>query len=77
MSKPDGGLAFPSDGPDGTPGYSGGMTLRDYFAAHATDEDVRWWRIAAGTDTGKIIAPATREAAKYAYADAMIRERDR
>ena len=32
----DGGPAFPvSYGPDGTPGYSGGMTLRQWYAGQA------------------------------------------
>jgi len=35
MSKRGGSLAFPSDGPDGTPGYSGGMTLRQYYKGQA------------------------------------------
>ncbi|HUT57398.1 MAG TPA: hypothetical protein VNA25_05945 [Phycisphaerae bacterium] len=35
MSKRGGSLAFPSDGPDGTPGYSGGMTLRQYYKGKA------------------------------------------
>jgi hypothetical protein len=34
--KNDGGSAFPvSYGPDGTPGYGCGMTLRDWFAGQA------------------------------------------
>jgi hypothetical protein len=42
-----------------------GMSLRDYFAAHATEEDIEQytWR-------------HTREDAKYMYADNMLKARE-
>lgn len=57
-----------------TPGdfYSGGMTLRDYFAAHATFEDVRYW-LTIMAENGQMI---TNEQAKYVYADAMLKTRE-
>lgn len=62
----DGGPAFPHDG---QVDYTGGMTLRDYFAAKAmqgllaADPDTRW---------------DDYDCAKYAYAqaDAMLAERE-
>jgi succinyl-CoA synthetase alpha subunit len=83
----DGGPAFPAtrydsqeikgEGGEVTVTFGGieypGMTLRDYFAAKATDNDVsRWIRI-----MGENGMPVSREAAKWLYADEMLRERDR
>ena len=53
-----------------------GMTLRDWIATHATEEDIL--AHLGGTvhpQTGWPINRRTREAAKYAYADAMIAAR--
>jgi hypothetical protein len=69
----NGGPAFPYafhfPEQDGEPsGISLGMTLRDWFAGRATEQDIEHhqcssaWRI-------------TREQAKYAYADAMLAAR--
>ena len=45
-----------------------GMTLRDWFAGRASEDDVaHWFR--------KLGSHSTREAAKYAYADAMLKAR--
>lgn len=44
-----------------------GMTLRDYFAAHATEQD-----IAPYINSSKLIL---RVEAKYRYADAMLKAR--
>lgn len=94
MSKNDGGTAFPcrvrNDGVDtvigfhgdeispGTTSSYGGMSLRDYFAAKATDEDISEARddhfISCHSKVLKVI-PLTRAQAKYAYADAMLAER--
>jgi transposase len=54
------------------------MTLRDYFAAHATEEDIRHYQeFGAQSYGGPAIEPKyTREQAKYRYADAMLRERE-
>jgi hypothetical protein len=54
-----------------------GMTLRDWFAGQATEEDIE---AHTGGDihpqTGRLYNQMTREQAKYAYADAMIAARE-
>jgi len=75
-----GGPAFPT----GTAFQ--GMTLRDYFAAKATEEDIKAHRegsmeehIAVDGTGRKYITHRntryTREQAKYRYADAMLKAR--
>lgn len=74
--------------PDGwmekTGGYAKDMTLRDYFAAKATEDDVKAHQegpitdhIVEGANGYKHIVKRsttyTREQAKYRYADAMIK----
>jgi hypothetical protein len=65
----------------------GGMTLRDYFAAKASEDDIRaniegpiHECIVEGSDGRKHITNRTvkytREQAKYRYADAMLKARD-
>ena len=89
MTKNTGGPAFPCD----LTSYDaevqlkyGGMTLRDYFASKASEEDIK-----AHQDGGmkeqvvddmngrkKIVhcnVRYTREQAKYRYADAMLKAR--
>ena len=67
----DGGNAFPSIDAKGF--VSDGMSLRDYFAAHASDSDVkRWMEIYSLNGT-----PITEEESKYTYADAMLAERQK
>ena len=53
-------------------GKSEGMTLRDYFAIHATDED-----IVSFMDENPKIAEKSITFCRYAYADAMIKERSK
>jgi hypothetical protein len=62
-----GGSAYP------TSGYTDGMTLRDYFAAHALAG-----YLAAHAADGQAF-PMDLDAARhcYGYADAMLRERQR
>lgn len=80
----DGGPAFPFgkriESYDSTTGilhgisecHHPGMSLRDWFAGQATDEDL--WPHHIGRDHhGNIIG--TREEAKYRYADAMLAAR--
>lgn len=76
----DGGPAFPcevlADRRDTEPTKFPGMSLRDWIAAHATEVDVeehRDYRVCP--ETSMITSCRTREAAKYAYADAMIAAR--
>lgn len=64
----DGGEAFPvAYGPDGTPGYGAGMTLRDYFAGQAL----------TGVLASDIRVTHEMDIAKDAYllADAMLQVR--
>ena len=81
MIKTTGGPAFPA----GTAFQ--GMTLRDYFAAKATEEDINAHRegpmeehIGSDVNGRKYITHRstryTREQAKYIYADAMLKARD-
>lgn len=69
MSKPNNPPAFPSDRACQSwqcRKPSEGMTLRDYFAAKATTEDIQDF-----LDRGIL----TREEAKFAYADRMLEAR--
>lgn len=78
-----GGTAFPCH----TIAMHEGMTLRDYFAARASEEDINQhiWKgfnetaIKTAGDGTKyetsIAARWTREQAKYRYADAMLKAR--
>jgi hypothetical protein len=63
MTINDGGPAFPQG--DDSAWY--GMTLRDWFATHATDADIA--DIQHGTKF-------TREQARYRYADRMLWARE-
>jgi hypothetical protein len=49
---------------------SGGMSLRDYLADRASEEDIQ-----AHRSIGTVQQARTREQAKYAYADAMLEAR--
>ena len=84
-----GGPAFPQYVVSNGGTYvEGGMTLRDYFAAKASEEDIQAhiWKgfnevqIRTAPDGKKyeISAAATwtREQAKYRYADAMLKARE-
>ena len=71
----DGGPAFPCDsivernqkgGLVGVEISSSGMTLRDYFAIHASDKDLQKW-----LDLG-----VSRADARFRHADAMLKARD-
>lgn len=82
MSRADGGQAFPvplaADSLGGVlQGYDG-MTLRDYFAAHASDEDIAcamYDLSESGGLNGCTSAFARRIVARYAVADSMLAER--
>ena len=90
MSKETGGPAFPTENERQTGSNSyhyEGMTLRDYFAAKATDEDIKNYmhddgKLISGIDTlgrpweRREIIYFTREQAKYRYADAMLKARE-
>lgn len=80
MNKNDGGPAFPV-----TPenydmsGYCGeGMTLRDYFAAKASEEDIKQFMPDRSGLQGHAITDMlakNRQQARYMHADAMLAER--
>jgi hypothetical protein len=90
MSKDNGGPAFPVEEKycERTGGYtqygSEGMTLRDYIAIHATDNDIHEYRVYKKVDrvttNGTLRSVHTDNvldvpASRYAYADAMLLER--
>ena len=91
MSKDEGGgAAFPVTGYASCNGHTpptdvvkmgcGGMTLRDWFAGRATEEDVaehrtQEWVNANHYTEGYVRHTNTREQAKYAHADAMLAAR--
>lgn len=67
--------------------HAWGMTLRDYFAAKATEQDIKNYeqdegKEISGTDSlgrgwkRREIIYYTREQAKYRYADAMLKARE-
>lgn len=70
----DGGPAFP--GTDAKGFVSDGMSLRDYFAAGALENDIASHRQKLYHSGGYIKEP-TREQCRYAYADAMLAERQK
>jgi len=83
--KDTGGSAFPAPATTAT-FASSGMTLRDYFAAKASEEDIKFWlpmgvlvEVVRETGNGKLIGHQpgmfTREQARYRYADAMLKAR--
>jgi hypothetical protein len=60
--------------PDGGSITSPGVALRDWFAAHASDQDVEHHReLTLGTD-GSTFWKRSREEARFAFADAMLAE---
>ena len=74
MTKPnDGGPAFPRPASQHS-GPQLGMTLRDWFATHATENDIRKHQSMIEQANGWT-KTATVEQAKYAYADAMLKAR--
>ena len=75
--KADGGAAFPAGAYDSTDqcmAWQDGMTLRDYFAGQALAG-----LLASYANPGANCAPTSDVAANesYAYADAMLAERER
>jgi hypothetical protein len=79
--------AFPNEGFNGWGEPFQGMTLRDYFAAKASEEDIKNFSCSegeeiTGTDTlGRNwkrheVIYYTREQARYRHADAMLKARE-
>ena len=71
----NGGPAFPHNFPPDNPFGDQGMTLRDWFAGAAREDDIFPYRDFYISKCGSCISRLTREQAKYAYADAMIEAR--
>lgn len=71
MSADNGGPAFPHEYKfgDGTAARADGMTLRDYFAAHAPEPPNSW----RGGE--RSISDITQW--RWWYADSMLKERDK
>ena len=89
MDKQDGGQAFPciagisstaSVNQEGKPILthqfveSGGMSMRDYFAAHATEEDIH--DFSHTVKDGTIVRTCSRVEARWAFADSMLAARE-
>lgn len=78
MSRNDGGNAFPviggsaqCFGPYGEgDSVTAGMSLRDYFAAHASDAEIKEIR-------NNLRYPISSSTARYIHADDMLKERDK
>jgi hypothetical protein len=80
--KDNGGPAFPAQpkyatlGGDFIEHVQGGMSLRDWFAGKAFEEDILFWQDRKfDAETGLMVATYTREQARYRYADAMLEAR--
>jgi hypothetical protein len=76
----DGGSAFPvAYHPEGNSADQPGMSLRDWLAHHASEEDIApYVQLCMNPgSTGARIISRNREQAKYAYADAMLAARNR
>ena len=85
-NKETGGPAFPYVCQEANH-YSDGMTLRDYFATHASDEDIERFKFISGMEeyivervdgTKSIhhrVSAVSREKARYRFADAMLEAR--
>ena len=67
-NKDNGGPAFPCDYEGSTRSDACGLSIRDYFAAHASEDD-----IARVLEYNMI----TRQQARYMHADAMLLERSK
>lgn len=66
-NKDNGGPAFPCDYEGSTRSDASGLSIRDYMAIHASEEDVQ--RIMAFERS------ISRNAARYMHADLMLKER--
>lgn len=71
MSKQDGGQAFPRvvEQPNGYMQAVDGMSLRDYFMAHAPDAP-QWWRGGECKRMDDVVSW------RVSYADAMLKARE-
>ena len=79
MATPDNPPAFPVSGYDDThiQHSAEGMTLRDYFAAHALPSVLAHYLVANGNGCAADHALRNVPVLAYKYADAMLAERAR
>ena len=70
----DGGPAFPRTGAPYVLAYEG-VSLRDWLASHASEQDIEDHTLGDLRDDGRSYNHRSREQAKYAYADAMLKAR--
>lgn len=82
MQKNNGGNAFPQWAPEIMNQAEFGMSLRDYFAAKASDKDVsdmihdNYLATCVRVDVADYeYVPLTRQQARYMHADLMLAER--
>ena len=74
MTQPnDGGPAFPRAGSDCVKAQEG-MSLRDWFATHASENDIRRHQRIIERSNGYTYKPSIEEC-KYAYASEMLKAR--
>lgn len=82
--RDDGGPAFPARPTEtltngATVTAHPGMSLRDYFAVEAGEEDIRqfqnWRRVEGQSRFPESLPKFTREEARYRFADAMLAAR--
>ena len=77
MTQPnDGGPAFPQDlqGRRGDDPQYQGMSLRDWFASHASENDINRHQRIIERSNGYTYKPSVEEC-KYAYASEMLKAR--
>ena len=79
MNNQNGGAAFPVAAGPGQQ-FTQGMSLRDWFAAKASEEDIEYQisAMAPRNGFGEVMShKVRRSAARYAHADAMLAEREK
>jgi hypothetical protein len=76
----DGGPAFPRTGADGHTSPQSGMSIRDYFAAAATEKDIQEFIPATCGEADQFRQKhgflPSRQWARYCHADAMLKARE-
>lgn len=82
MAKPNNPPAFPTDPRSLAHKPGDGMTLRDYFAIRASEEDIEHYRVKefeyhSQSKTTSVKYLFTREQARFRFADAMLVEREK
>ena len=79
MNNQNGGAAFPVAAGPGQQ-FTQGMSLRDWFAGNASEEDIQYQIYAIAPRDGfgvALIHKVPRSAARFAHADDMLAEREK